>query len=395
MGSLFWRNRLKRAARGIEKSFPALPSDVDDNIYLMQAAQAASADKESNAYDEFLFSEDGFEIMPFEDSSDEFVQLQVQANSERQSRATLPLNLRIGYLEGVVKSLQAKKVDISGDLERIEVSLELERDILAGNTPGKSGGNWAGSVPDTTSMWRHVTRQWFKWLIFLGVAAVDALVIYLSLRLITPTELEAIQLTFPTAAVQVLFPHLVGHAMGLWLSRGPHRGKYLAQALLIGLAWAIYLYAMTELRYNLIAKSYFDRWQTPLEGPLSIALRVFSLLVLVGLGAWLMFNELNTNPHEAKFSRLRFAQLRLSRRLRKAEEKLERATADLDREHKLMDAVISNWDLRVNRFEKLRDASKSTYRRALVNKTGETDFTTSYLPKEKFKIRLPRRNRDV
>ena len=67
MAELFWRTRLKRRARKIILSLPDLPADIDDNVFIALGTQAAEADKTSNASDEFLFPEEGYEQMPYKD----------------------------------------------------------------------------------------------------------------------------------------------------------------------------------------------------------------------------------------------------------------------------------------------------------------------------------------
>lgn len=87
MAQIFWRRRIRRQAKRILLSLPDLPADIDDNVFIALGTQAAEADKNSKAYDEFLFSEEGYEQMPYEDSVDEVLELQKSRNLERKGRA--------------------------------------------------------------------------------------------------------------------------------------------------------------------------------------------------------------------------------------------------------------------------------------------------------------------
>lgn len=390
MADIFWKFKVNRAAKTAQKSFPNLPSDIDDNVFLALSSQAAQADKDSGAYDEFHFSEDGFEKMPYEDSTDELLDHQIERTAVRADRASLVHELTIQHLEKRVEGFENKSEDIRSQIAAVEAQLEVEREILSGERRGEDGGTWIGVPPDVTSQGRHAFKQFLNWVTFIAVAAVDGFVIFLSLRLITPTESEAFQLTFPTVAVQVLFPHLVGHAWAKFRSGSKKRIQFMVEALLVFCAWSFFVFAMTQIRFNLIKDSYFRAKSEPLENNqlLSLSILIFSALILIGLGAWLMIKSMHTNPHETKYSRLMFVYFGRVKQLRRAEKRTLNARASLESEATKLGSVRSQWSARSKDYRTLGKAAKSAYRRALVNSFGEVEYTNAYLPEDRFKRKV-------
>jgi hypothetical protein len=263
--------------------------------------------------------------------------------------------------------------------------------VLTGTKKGEDGGFWEGVSPDTTSRSKHMTERLKEWGVFIIVAIADAFVVFLSLRAITNNEDEARMLSAPAIGVQMLFPHLVGRAIADARSKAERRAKDWSIAITVTAAWIGYVFAMTILRTNLIEDFYFLRYQKPLEGPLEIAIFIFSVLILVGLGLWVLIRALNANPHRSRFSRLKYVYFNKQRALRKAEAAQAKAEADLEAELKVLDEVSEQWDKRALSYAQVSEASKSVYRRALVNQVGVPEFTTEYLPEAKFKIKKSRK----
>jgi hypothetical protein len=391
MAQLFWRTRLKRRARKIILSLPDLPSDIDDNVFIALGTQAAEADKTSNAYDEFLFSEEGYEQMPYEDGVDEVLTLQEQRNAERKGRATLPIRMRIEYLEKLIEDNKLAVIDAETQRDSVAADLEKELQILSGSTRGEDGGVWEGAAPDTTSRAKHIAERIKEWGIFVIVGAADAFVVFLSLRAITTNEQEAFWLSGPAIGVQILFPHLVGRAIAEARSKRERRAKDWTVATIVALAWGGYVFAMTVLRTDLIADFYFQRYQKPLEGNLEIAVFIFSVLILVGLGLWVLVRALSANPHKNKYSRLKYVYFNKQKSLRKAEAAKAKAEADLEAELKILAEVTDQWEMRAQSYGQVSEAAKSVYRRALVNHLGTPEFTSEYLPESKFKLKRTRK----
>ena len=394
MTDFFWRRRLRKQERVILLGLPKLPDDVDDNMFIAMASQAAEADKKSGAADEFMFSEDGYLRMPYEDSVDDFLNLQIERAPERQGRAELPHRLRLEHFKRRVEEKARSAEDARAELQLVTELLTDEERILAGAEEGEEGANWAGVAPDTTSKSKHATRRALGWLVFLLVAAVDALVVFYSLRLITPNQEEAMFFTAPAVGVQILFPHLVGRAVAVVQRKKGKSSQSLLIAWGVGLSWVAYVMAMTMLRINLLTTLYFVRYQKDMPPLLWWATFFISLFILVGLGAWIMIRAMNDNPHEQKFSRLSYVLLAKKRKVRKALKKLSRAEAVVAAEEKALDEVSAQWRNRAEKYLVLGESAKSAYRRALVNQVGAPEFTTSYLPKESYSLKKQRKHFD-
>ena len=378
MPDILWRRRLRKQARQIILNLPNLPEDVDDNIFIALAAQAAEQDKKSGAYDEFMFSEDGYVSMPYEDSVDEYLALQIERTPERKGRAELPHKLRLEFFNKRVENRQRIAEDIASEVEAVAALLGEESSVLSGATKGEEGGNWSGVAPDTTSKSKHAARRFWSLLVFVIVAAIDALVVFYSLRLLTPTEQEAMFFTAPAVGVQILFPHLVGKAIGSLRRREGDSFRDKAIAYGVGISWIAYVSGMTMLRMNFLTSLYFDKTQENMPTGLWWATLIISLFILIGLGAWIMIRAMMENPHEQKYSRLRYVFLAKKRKHRRALKKLARAEADVASEQKALDEVSLQWENRAAKYPILGESAKSTYRRALVNQVGTPDFTTTY-----------------
>jgi hypothetical protein len=394
MAQLFWRTRLKRRARKIILSLPDLPADIDDNVFIALGTQAAEADRTSEAYDEFLFSEEGYEQMPYEDSVDEVLALQRARTTERKGRAELPIKMRIEYVEKIIEAKKRRVVDALSEKEALEKQLRDESEILTGAKKGEDGGFWEGVLPDTTSRMKHISNVLKEWLVFILVAGADATVVFYTLFAILPSVREALLFTIPAVGVQILFPHLTGRAIAAYRSNKEENGQNFNIAAGIGLAWIFYVFGMTVLRINLLAKDYkeFDEKNMDMPPLLWWAVLIFSFLILTGLGAWVLVRAMNANPHHAKYSRLLYVYFAKIRSLRKAEESQAKSEADLEAELKVLAEVGSQWDMRAKVYDQVAESSKAVYRRALVNQVGVPEFTTEYLPETKFKIKKSKRS---
>lgn len=191
MPDFFWRRRLRKQERQIIANLPSLPQDIDDNIFIALAAQAAEQDKKSGAYDEFMFSEDGYGAMPYEDSVDEFLALQIERSPERKGRAELPHRLRLELFNKRVEHRQRVADDVKIEVESVQDLISEENKILSGEVKGEEGADWTGIAPDTTSKSKHAAQRLIGWAIFAIVALVDFFVIVYSLRMVTQNEEEA------------------------------------------------------------------------------------------------------------------------------------------------------------------------------------------------------------
>lgn len=395
MADLFWRRRLKKQERVILLSLPNLPDDIDDNVFIATGIQAAEQDKKSGAYDEFMFSEDGYASMPYEESIDEYINLQIERTPERRGRAELPHRLRLEYFKAKADRKQKAVEDAESELSAVKALVTSEDEILSGAAVGEGETFWKGVKPDVTSKSKHVTRRIIGWFIFCLVAAIDAFVIFLSLRLLTHTEFEAQLFTLPAVGVQILFPHLVGRALAALKRKTEKRGEELAIALGIGFSWLVYVVAMTIIRINFLEAKYMENNDDmPMPGNIKFAAFILSLFILIGLGSWLMIRAMAENPHEAKYSRLSYVTFAKTRKLRRAQKAHSKALADVTAEEAALAEVTAQWENRAKKYPELAESAKSAYRRALVNQAGQPEFTTQYLPKEKFSLKRNRRDKN-
>jgi hypothetical protein len=192
--------------------------------------------------------------------------------------------------------------------------------------------------------------------------------------------------------VQVLFPHLVGRALANYRNKDSDRGADLVVAIGVGISWIAYVIAMTTVRMNFITSSYAEENPQAMPGSLQASLFVVNILILVGLGSWLMIRAMAENPHEQKYSRLSFVTLSKTRRLNRALKALSAAEADVAAEETALAEVSAQWDNRAKKYPELAESAKSAYRRALVNQAGTPEFTTTYLPKERMFSKRNRRD---
>jgi hypothetical protein len=389
MAELFWQRRVKRRARKILISLPDLPSDIDDNVFIALGTQAAEADKTSKAYDEFLFSEEGYEQMPYEDGIDEILNLQKSRTPERQGRAELPVRMRIQYITKLLESRVRDVEDAKAKVEELSGQVKQEHTYLSGSVKGEENGNWEGVAPDTTSRRKHVTNVLKEWLVFVLVAGADATVVYFSIYSIMPRVAEALMFSAPAIGVQLLFPHLTGKAIANYRANKESNAQDFWIALGIGVSWFAYVLAMSILRFQLLQANYAASHKKAPDMPilLQFAAGMFTFLILIGLGTWVLTRAMKVNPHKHKVGRLIYVQYGAEDKLRKAEKKLAKTQSLLKQEEDLLAEISRQWELRSNSYAQLSESSKAVYRRALVNQLGTPEFTTEYLPEEKFKLK--------
>jgi hypothetical protein len=389
MAELFWQRRVKRRARKVLISLPDLPSDIDDNVFIALGTQAAEADKTSKAYDEFLFSEEGYEQMPYEDGIDEILNLQKSRTPERQGRAELPVRMRIQYITKLLESKARDVEDAKAKVEELSGQVKQEHSYLSGSVKGEENGNWEGVAPDTTSRRKHVTNVLKEWLVFVLVAGADATVVYFTIYSIIPKVAEALMFSAPAIGVQILFPHLTGKAIASYRANKESNAQDFWIALGIGVSWFAYVLAMSILRFQLLQANYASSHKKAPDMPilLQFAAGMFTFLILIGLGTWVLTRAMKVNPHKHKVGRLVFVRYGAEDKLRKAEKRLNKTQALLKQEEDLLAEISRQWELRSNSYGQVSESSKAVYRRALVNQLGAPEFTTEYLPEEKFKLK--------
>ncbi len=359
---------------------PELPEDVDDNLYLAAAANAAVADKNSGSYDEFLFSEHGMERMPFEDAVDShlnLVQLRLKDRGRREllvkQQALLEAKARLAQVRASLETMQAR-------LKAVRSKLSEQQAILDGKSPGKHGLYWPGSAPELTTKrgarWRLTTPI----LTFALVGLIDIYVIILSLQSLDGFDgWEPYVFALPAVGVQLVFPHFIGERIRLMLHGHPKRVINAIESGLLAIGWIGFIWAMTQIRMEYIVKTVMESGGT-LSFSLRLALQLMIIVMLVALGTWLMLATARSNPHEREMGRLQLAERLANEQVQSLTEKVTSLEAQVPvlelavkvSEESYKDAIQAAG-------ETLADAAKSVYRRALVNQYGAVDFTTAYL----------------
>ena len=359
---------------------PALPEDVDDNLYLAAAANAAVADRNSGSYDEFLFSEHGMERMPFEEAVDnhlDLVQLRLKDRGRREllvkQQALLEAKARLAKLRASLETLQARLKSIRGKLNE-------QQAILDGKAPGKHGLMWPGSAPELTTKREAKWRLTTPILTFALVALVDITVIIFSLQSLDGFDgWEPFIFALPAVGVQLVFPHFMGERIRLMMHGHPRKIVNGIETSLLALGWLGFIWAMTQIRMSYIIKL-AGQGTDSMPQSLKLALQILIIVMLLALGTWLMLSSARSNPHEREVGRLQLAERIASENVQAATERI----TSLEAEIPILDLAVrvseeSYKDAVLAAGKSLAEAAKSVYRRALVNQYGAVDFTTAYL----------------
>jgi hypothetical protein len=355
---------------------PELSNPVDDNQLLAASTQAADQDRMSGAYDEFLFSENGLEQMPYERAVDDRLSLVQVRLLDRGRRAALAIRHSLLNAEASVVDAAQEHKSIEEAIEAREVELDEQREILAGDKPGKYGLNWKGTPPEQTTIFSGWIRLAMPYLIFILVGGVDLGIIYNSfLKIQGFKSPEAIMFTLPAVGIQLVFPHFVGSRISLMLRKHPRKIVNAIEAIVLFALWLGFAVVLTSLRMNFFAQ--YARHMSPF---MRDALAVGNFLMLVGLGSWLLLVAARHNPHESIYARLNFSLSRLKKQELKTKLKLSRAQSQIPSLEASLDVAEEGFRNAVESARgELAEAAKSAYRRALVNQIGNVEFSAAYL----------------
>lgn len=353
---------------------PVLSNEILDNEFLASATQAADQDRMSGAYDEFLFSENGLKQMPYERMVDDRLALAEMSLRDREQRALLQQQNLLTSAEVQVVSAAQTLYAVQEQIEEREGELEEQRSILRGERPGKYGINWPGTAPEQTSIINGFLRLMIPYFVFLLVGLVDLAIIQQSFFHVF-SWYESFIFTAPTVGVQLVFPHFIGSRLNLLLHKHPRWKVNLTEALVLLVIWIGFATFLTQLRMV-----YFQQIDHHMDSTLRLWLFVGNFLMLIGLGSWLLLNAARHNPHETRYARLNWTLARLKKRERKAKQATAEAQAQLPIVEDTLAVVKEAYDAAIESTRvELADAAKSTYRRALVNMTGNVDFSAAYL----------------
>jgi hypothetical protein len=364
------------------KNLPRPPEHIDDQSYLATALGAAQADKKSGAYDEFLFTENSLVEMPFEESAENYLKLISKRLEDQGKWQYLSYEKEVLELEAKVNIEKSKEAQLASDIAQVEKLIDREQAILDGDEPGRHGLYWKDSLPRVTSRPGGILRLIAPYAVFALVGLVDLGILYFSINNIPGIKgLEVWAFTAPAVGVSLVIPHFIGDRINLLVHGEKHQKVNRLEVIFLFVAWILFIYAMTQVRmvYLLQEIKPGSSWNQPQN---EVVLQIMNFLMLIGLGAWLIFMAVRRNPHQNNF-------LRLELRHRNLIKKIEKSTTSLVSLESALPAVRLHRDASESSFSanlatatgELVKATKSTYRRALINEFGSKDFTSSYFKK--------------
>jgi hypothetical protein len=118
----------------------------------------------------------------------------------------------------------------------------------------------------------------------------------------------------------------------------------------------------------------------PIQEPI---MYLMNALILIALGAWLIFFESRSNPHLYNYEKLDFKQRLIQIKASRLREKISRTENELSSAEAIMEMSKSSADdATAIAANELFSAVRESYRRALVNQVGNVDFTSNYLEQE-------------
>ena len=378
--ALFRRRRKLHAPLIDFGGLPNLADTVDDNLYLASAAKAAEIDFKSGAYDKFLFSEDGLRRMPYEIAVESHLSLINQRLADAGRRQSLRREAAVLDLQTRIAKAEAKLDRNSKQIANIEAQISYEESILDGLREGENKADWTAPKPQLASRFSILMRILAPILTIIVASAVDLAIIQSSLNSIPGFDfIEAWMFTAPAVAMQVVFPHLIGLRLGLILRNAEGKLSKAVELTLLLVLWLAFAFGLTQLRMNFILNQALGGGDGEVTPELSRWLLTSSLLMLVALGGWLIFNASKHNPHESNLLKLNFALMNR----KNAEINLGAKVADHSNEIAALKqseqtAIKAFEDAREAAHNQLKQATLDIYRRALINQVGDSEFTSAY-----------------
>jgi hypothetical protein len=359
-----------------------LPAPINDNQYLAASANAGMLDRATGAYDKYLFEDKEIPEMPYEAAVDNHLELMSSRLNQRFRRFISRAHQHEIRAKGRVERITLKIQKTHLVKEELQEQLARQVQILNGNSLGKNGLNWQGEEPILLGAVSTMVRLYSRYFVFVLVALVDAFIIWSSFISINIRAFEAMALTVPAVAAQVVFPHIAGARLRL-VVRGMHKKLSVWLEVIATLAvWLTFVYVISRVRVIYI-KTLLEQSGESWNDNLDLIFTLLSVILITALGAWLLFSAVRENPHEdealkvkvriAKFERTAVRQAKRKSRFQEKLELAQEAAGALNSE--LQTAVESS------RLE-LAEAAKSVYRRALINEMGDPEFTKSYYQDE-------------
>lgn len=372
-----WWRRRKNALSKQPGGLLRLTDPMLDDAMISSAQGAAEQDFKSQAYDEFLFSEENLDQMPYERMVDDRLALTRMRLFDQARRAVLQEKHRLIAVQSDVGQLNDRREAVlSAALAKAD-KLEEQREILEGKTTGRAELYWPGTPPQQTTLPNALLRLMLPYTVFVIVGVVDLGIIYSSFLLLFPGRwIEPVLFTLPAIGIQVVFPHFIGDRINL-LSHGFARKWMLWLEIgVLATVWVVFIVTLTELRMHYIIETMGDQLTPPLE----IALYVGFVCMIAGLGLWLLLVAARHNPHETGYARINYAVGRLERKAAKLRQMSLAAAAAMPAIEESLEVAEQGYrDAIESAPVELAEAVKSVYRRTLINLSHDVDFTSAYL----------------
>lgn len=347
------------------------------------AEQAAQADADSDSIDKYIFHGDGVAVQggyktPFELSLAPAMQAQSSRIRDIGRRDVLAAEAVQLELDEESASQSAKLEHLQQKIAATSEAISQEVSILEGSKLGHGEVYRPGTKPNHNGfngLWsanRHI-------IIYLLVGIVDAGVLWKSLEfLFDGNGVEAIIFSLPAIGVQIIFPHFIGEKLNLLL----HGTKKVVREILflaaLGVAWAGFVYSISYIRIMHLGEQLAAaQANDPALGTKIQLLQIFTPIILIGLGFWLILEVIKHNQHEVNFVKLSRLNSKLSKKKLDAESTLARLKLRSQQQAKAVASLKSSVTDHVEVVEKLfPDAARQLYRRQLVNSKGDPEFTT-------------------
>jgi hypothetical protein len=355
---------------------PRLPDIVDDTTMTAASQDAAEADVMSGAYDEFLFAEENLVQMPYERMVDDQLALTQQRLRDHARRAVLRERQRLISVQSDVQQLEHRRAGVLEQIDVKETKLADELEILEGRRTGRAELLWPGTPPQQTTLPNALLRLMLPYMVFLIVGFVDVMIIFYSFRQLFPDKFEEqLFFTLPAVGVQIVFPHFIGDRINLLVRKFKHPWVLGIELVVLTSVWIVFVLMLAAMRMNFIAAT-----NDKIIGNLYTVVLIGSICMLIGLGLWLLLVAIRHNPHEVAYARVNFALGMLRRRARILDQKAIAAGASIPAIQASLDVAEKGFSDAIDTARvELAEATKSVYRRALINSTRNVDFTSSYL----------------
>lgn len=364
---------------------------IDEDSFLREAGDAGVVDRQSGAYDEFHFSEEGIGQTPFESYVDSKLELVRTRLLEVKALELAKLSRAVDDMKSDLATTRLSIAEAEATVAHANEKIEHETQVLNGEKTGESGLLWSAPLPATNTRF----GVWFKLavpvIVFALASLVDLFIIFFTyFNVFSDSDInEARMFTIPAVAIQVLFPHFAGSRIGLLVRGHPRRAVLITQLILLIASWGVFVWSLQTIRMTWFSISgSLDAIVDPtLRSIAATALAWSTVMMLVGLGGWMIYNAMHDNPHVREYLKLWLRlQTAEKRAMKRKKQEAKQLGAIQSSEHEVQ-VASDNFD---NAIENLTTntaiAAKDVYRRAFVNSFGDTSFTAAFMNRIKQKL---------